>query len=182
MMMTPMFKLRIIPLVFGLIPAVATAYEAKPTIVVGDIGLHCPYEVLASEPAPDTEIGAIDVIVGEPSVLSATTTVPAVQHLGFGFQARLADGIKLPGAEIVVRHPPMGTEGVTEQRWTPSLSDQDFSLGMYRFDMPYEVLIGEWSFAIEQAGQTHFSVTFDVIPAPAGMSIESLCSGDLLLS
>ena len=182
MMMARMFDIRALPLFLCLFPAAAQAYEAKPTIVVGDIGLHCPYEVLASEPAPDTEVGEIDVIVGEPSVFSVTTTVPAVQHLGFGFQARLADGIKLPGAEIVVRHPPMGADGVTEQRWVPSLSDQNFSLGMYRFDMPYEVLIGEWSFAIEQAGQTHFSVTFDVIPAPAGMSIDSLCSGEMLVS
>ena len=165
-------------------PAVtfAEGYRSKPTIVVGDIGLHCPYEITGSEPAPNTENGVIDTISGEPQVIAHTTTVPAIPDLGFGVQLRLAEGVTLPGAEIVVRHPPMGAEGVTEQRWYPNFNDQTYSLSMYRFDFPYELLVGAWTFSVEQGGQTHFIVEFDVVPPPAGLTIDALCSGEGLLS
>ncbi len=179
-----MFDFRLWLLVVTLFPtaSLAEGYRAKPTIVVGEVGLHCPYEVSRSEPAPETEIGAIDVITGEPHVIALTMTVPAIADLGFGVQLKLAPDTELPGAEIVVHHPPMGPNGVTEQRWIPNLTDQSFNLSMYRFDFPYELLVGTWTIALEQGGTTHFYAEFDVVPAPSGLTLDALCSGEAFVS
>ena len=160
----------------------AEGYRNKPTVIVGEVGLHCPYEVSGSEVAPGTESGIIDTIEGDAQVLFETTTVPAILELGFGVEIMLSEGSDLTGAQIVVRHPPMGESGVTEQRWYPNLSHDDFTLSLYRFDYNYEMLTGPWTISLEQDGQTHFIAEFDVIPAPAGMTLESLCSGEGLVS
>ncbi len=156
--------------------------RSKSTVVLGEIGLHCPYEITRTDKAPDTEAGHIDRFDGDGQAIALTTTVPGILGLAFGVEIALAEGVTLPGAELVITHPPMGDAGITEQRWTPNLTQGDFALDLYRFDLPYEILMGTWTMSLMYDGQAQMRVEFDVVPPPAGMTLDSLCSGEQTLS
>jgi hypothetical protein len=128
------------------------------------------------------EIGLVDQVAGEVRAFALTQVVPAIPGLAFGVELRLEDGATLPGTVAVTTHPPMGEQGVTEQFWPDDLSDQDWAANMYRFDFDYELLLGRWTMQLQRDGVTYSYVEFDVVPPPEGMTLESLCSGEDLLS
>jgi hypothetical protein len=165
-------------------PSAPLALDArsKSPVLIGEIGLHCPYEVVSSTIAPDTEIGLVDQVAGEVRAFALTQVVPAIPGLAFGEELRLEEGATLPGTVAVTTHPPMGEQGVTEQFWPDDLSDQDWAANMYRFDFDYELLLGRWTMQLQRDGVTYSYVEFDVVPPPEGMTLESLCSGEDLLS
>lgn len=166
-----------------LFPSLALAeVSAEPEIVLGEVGLHCPYRTAGSVPAPNTAYGAVDEIDGEPAAISQTTIIPALLDMGFGVEYRLAEGVSLPSAEVQLTHPPMGPNSITEQRWTTHPSSDDMGFTIYRFDFPEEVVIGKWTFELVADGKSLFKAEFDVIPAPPGITFESLCMGGSLLS
>ena len=162
--------------------ALSLDIRSKSPIQIGEVGLHCPYEVVGSTAAPGTEIGVVDQVAGEVRAFALTQVVPAIPGLAFGVQLKLEDGAFLPGTYAVTTHPPMGPQEVTEQRWMDDISDLEWTANMYRFDFAYELLLGRWTMQVQKDGVTYAYVEFDVVPPPPGMTLESLCSGQDMLS
>lgn len=172
----------ILPLILSACPALADEYRAKPEIIVGEIGLHCPYEIASRTAAPDTVIGTVDTIAGRASAVQLTHTVPAILGLAFGVQLKLIPGASYNDVQVLVTHPPMGEDGTTSQSWSTDTQSAGWTVNMYRFDFPQELLPGTWNISLVGDGRVVFSTDFNVIAPPAGMTLEGICSGKDILS
>ncbi len=159
------------------------AQTALPPLMIGDVGIFCRVPLSGKSEAPNTDQGTVDQFSETPRLGLQTTTIPAALDVGFGIQMRLAPGTPRTVVEVVVTHPPMAPTGRTEQSWTTELAADDWGVNLYRFDLPKEVLQGDWSIQVRTGdGTVLFNQPFKVVPpeqAPLGLSV---CKGESLAS
>lgn len=155
--------------------------EVSARIVSLQAGIFCAPPEAGRRAAPETLSGWIHV-PDEPVTLRAEGfQAPAVLGMGFGVRFTLAPGPDLP-TRYTVRHPPIPPSGATAQSWNSVLQGDATDSAFFQFDIPEELQPGDWSFTIEAAGETLFTVAFTVVPPGTLPEIEALCPRGELLS
>lgn len=127
-------------------------------------GYFCALEPVDHGIAEDTVAGVVNLVEGRPTFLKTGPLVPAQIGLGFGVLVQAKPGFGGP-VTMHVEHPPMGPEGVTQQRWVTHMSDAEVDYFGYTFDEAYELLPGEWVMTAESGGRLIYRVAFTVLDA-----------------
>ncbi len=125
-------------------------------------GYFCALEPVDQGVAEETVAGVVNLIEGLPAFLNEGPLVPAQLGLGFGVLVQAKPGYA-GMTEMHVTHPPMGPEGVTEQRWVTQLSGGEQDYFGYTFDEEYELLPGEWVLSARSNGRLIYRVAFTVL-------------------
>lgn len=166
-----------------------TASLAEPEIysnpdLISDFeyGLICNVDTVGSMVAPDTDIGSIGII--GPSTFSAhSAIVPAMLGLSFGIKVRSAEGVMLGVIKVSITHPPNKQSGTTSESWESSIPQDGGATHLFTFDVPAELVTGEWMLSAYKDGILLYRMTFDVVnPADAPIYLTRLCNGDALTS
>ncbi len=146
-----------------------------------ETGVVCNPVVVDLAPAPDTVSGSVNVVTDLPGFTADSRRVPAVIGISFGavIGPNLAD---FPYVEMVVTHPPMGPNGVTEQRYPTSFLSGDRSPAIYMLEREDELVIGTWTFEARAEGAVLFRSTFEVVPPQALPELARICDYENLLS
>lgn len=169
-------------LAIALLPFPALAADfVTPPLVLEDFGIFCPRETAGTREAPGTERGFIELIEGEVHPDFSGTVVPGTLGIGFGIRFMLEPGQGERVVDVVTTHPPMGPRGTTEERYDSLVNDFSASISLFTFDDPYEVVLGEWSFAIEMDGVEVLRKTFTVVPEGDTLVSPSLCKGPAMM-
>lgn len=167
------------------LPAVALAegsgFSMSPVELI-EAGIFCPRQSTGREEAPGTERGYIDLIEGESAADFVTTVVPGELGIGFGVRFKTEDGTGSRTVQIVTAHPPFGTPPVTEERYWTTVYDDSSNVSLFTFDYPYEVALGEWTFAVELDGAVVLEQSFMVVPPEDSAVSASMCKGPALMS
>lgn len=91
-----------------------------------------------------------------------TTRVPAQIGISFGIAVRVDPVAQTEPLLAVVRHPPMGADGLTRQTWTiEARPAQAFSVG-YLFEDPFEQVPGTWTFSLMRGETEVMRAAFEV--------------------
>ena len=140
------------------------AMPAAAQVRLLEAGIVCPrVQEGETRPAPGTQAGYVRMVPGL-SFDMPGRTVPLVPDLAFGIRLELKADAPLE-VTMVTRHPPMGPDGVTEQRHQTTLPAGDSYVRSYSFDFDYEMLPGTWEMGVELDGRTLVSVPFTVTRA-----------------
>ncbi len=150
----------------------------NPDLIGGfEYGLVCDANVVGSAPAPDTDIGEINIISGTIEFSSRGTLVPAIPGLSFGVKTRAVGDINLDGVTFRVTHPPLIGSGTTKQSWQGFIEANRLSAQLYSFDLPKEMVTGTWTLAAYQGDILLYRIPFDVIaPKDAPTYLKELCN------
>ncbi len=144
-------------------------------------GLICAPPSGGRRDAPDTVAGWIHVPDLHVEILVEGSTAPALLHTGFGVRYRLA-GTAFRRVRYQVEHPPMPPAGITRQSWeslvAPGIDEQVF----FQFDLPEELLPGDWSFAAFDGDRELFHAGFQVVDPARVPELAALCRGVNMLS
>lgn len=164
-------------------PVLAEAPDQTSGLIARlETGVICAPPAIGENPAPGTVAGTTHIIAEEPPFVSLNQRVPAVLGIGFGAKAmaEAADGIN--PVTMVVRHPPMGPQGATEQSFETAISGLDSSLTFYQFDYDYEMVLGTWEMEARQGEKVLYRTTFEVVPPRLVPELASICGFENLLS
>lgn len=166
------------------LPAAAFSAEsfARAPVVMIDHGVICQTTPEGQRPAPDTLIGAINLIGQSQDMDVTTRVVPARIGISFGVKFLLAPGAGDQDLRVVVSHPPMGEAGMERESWTATARDSGPSLNLFSFEFPYELVQGDWSFAIERDGERLMEQHFTVVPPNAAPGVLAVCFGQDFVS
>lgn len=144
-------------------------------------GLFCAPPEGARLEAPGTIAGWIHVPDAPIEMVAQGAMAPAILGMGFGvwFQRAGTDAMVL---RHVVTHPPMTAAGITRQTWESVSEGGQPDAIFFQFDLPEELVPGEWTFQAF-AGETElFHVPFTVVPAEQMPEVAGLCRPGTLLS
>ncbi|KIT18002.1 DUF3859 domain-containing protein [Jannaschia aquimarina] len=168
-------------LILATLLACAASLPAQAKVRLVEAGIVCPNdrESAGYRDAPDTEAGRIDLIAEQIEFDLYDRTVPAMEHLSFGFRVQLKADQPETEVTIVVEHPPFGERQVALEQWTQTLVGGESSLNLFTFDYPYEMVPGRWTFSIEIAGQRQVEVPFVVGDRFANANVDQTCLGNL---
>lgn len=173
-------------LLLCLITAPALAESVKratsPAIARLETGVICPPPAVGVSEAPDTVAGTTHLIDEDPPFISNGHQVPAVMGIGFGAKAMAQASLGIDNITMTVTHPPMGADGVTEQRFLTRISGLDTSLTFYQFDHSYEVLVGTWTMTASKDGELLYQTSFEVVPPQKLPELAAACGFENLLS
>jgi len=162
-------------------PALASGMRIAPGVVELDQGLFCAPPDAGRREAPDTMAGWIHV-PDEPVQMVATGTVaPAILGMGFGVRF-LRDGAGLTGIRYEINHPPMTEAGITRQGWDSLSMAGEWDAIFFQFDVPEELVTGDWSFAAFDGTEELFHVPFTVVDPGLVPDLAGLCRGGVMLS
>lgn len=159
---------------------------AEPGDVVADVigyfdaGIICSPEPLSTLPAPDTLAGTVNIIEGIPPFVSTSRIVPGLVGVGFGVVRSVISPDPFE-VTVIVRHPPMGADGVIEQSYS-TLIGQDPGVSLYDFEYPHEIVPGAWSIAATDGEQLLFEAHFTVVPPAKVPELAAICGYEALLS
>ncbi len=156
--------------------------EVSAQIAEIDVGVICAQEIVGFNDAPGTIAGTTNVIEGEPEFISRARVVPAVMGVGFGVKSRSANPFGLDGVVMTVTHPPMGTDGATQQVYNTAIRGTARSITFYQFDYNYELLVGRWEMEASLNGEVLYRVGFDVVPPTVVPELAGACGFEDLLS
>ncbi len=158
-----MFRLLTIALcLFG--AAAALARGAGPGAAELEYGFFCALETAATQEAPGTVSGIVNIVEGSPDFIGPGPEVPARIGIGFGVKVRARPGMS-GSVTVHIEHPPMGPNAVTQQYWNTTLSGIDKQYLGYTFEKDYEVLPGRWTMSASANGRPIYSVSFVIVPA-----------------
>ncbi len=158
------------------LPARAEDFLRAP-VLMEQAGVICGIDSAGHAPAPETEAGEILLVDQSADIDVETRLVPARLGLSFGWRLRLQEGASLSGLTIVVRHPPLGLRGLTEQRWPTELSDRAQSLDLFKFEYPHELELGTWILELRQGDAVLARQSFEVVPEWAAIDVIEACFG-----
>jgi len=167
-------------LAFAGTPILADAqiYIDNAKISEFEYGLVCDLVISGSEPAPDTDVGEINIIGSDFNFTTNGTIVPAILGLSFGVKLRMHHGDEANDVVIKVKHPPLKNTGTTEQSWITTLDSEGLSTQLYTFDLPSELVTGDWTISAYKDDTLLYSVVFNVIePQHAPVYLKQLCKG-----
>lgn len=157
------------------------SYVRDPVVLI-DHGIICQVTPEGAREAPDTIMGAINLIEQTRDMDVTTRVVPAKAGISFGVKFTLRPGAGDRDVTILVTHPPMGPEGVTTETWTSPLSEGRASLNMFTFEFPYEMVPGPWIMALEVDGERLMEQHFEVVSELAAPAVLSVCYGQDFVS
>ena len=156
--------IRIATLVIGMVLwGHAANAEFYSPIQDAEFGLICPQPSLGERAAPDTLSGFVRSIPKNTQIAIHSAIVPAELNAEFGIRVRLAPGFGDIAATVVITHPPYTESGITRESYSTTLSDSGWSLSAFRFDEPFEILPGAWTFALQSNGRVLLRQRFDVV-------------------
>lgn len=160
-----------------LISATFVCAEVPTSAAVASVeaGVLCPPEPVGSIPAPDTLAGQTHVIETEPEFAAITTRVPASIGVGFGIKSQSTAVEGINGVTMVVTHPPMGANSITNQSFLTRIGGDASSLTFYQFDYAYELVLGTWQFTAVSGDETLFSKAFEVVDPRLVPELAGLC-------
>lgn len=144
--------------------AAVLARGAGPGAAELEYGFFCALETAATQEAPGTVSGTVNIVEGSPDFIGPGPEVPARIGIGFGVKVRARAGLAGP-VTVEIEHPPMGPNAVTRQYWHTTLSGTDKQYLGYTFDQAYEVLPGRWTMSASANGRQIYAVSFQVVPA-----------------
>ncbi len=154
---------------------------AEPGVVI-EAGLFCAADAADRRPAPDTVFGWIHVPdVPVSIILPGEMTAPAVLGLGFGVSFALGNMAPVD-LTYVITHPPMPPAGTTRQSWVGRVQPGTVESVFFQFDIPEELLPGDWQIAALENGEAVFRAEFSVVPPEDAPHLAGLCGGPLLLT
>ena len=157
------------------------SYARDPVVII-DHGIICQVTPEGAREAPDTMMGAINLIEQTRDMDVTTRLVPAKAGISFGVKFTLRPGAGDRDVTILVTHPPMGPEGVTTESWISPLSEGRASLNLFTFEFPYEMVPGPWVMAIEADGERLMEQHFEVVSELAAPAALSVCYGQDFVS
>lgn len=144
-------------------------------------GLICAPPPAGRREAPDTAFGWIHV-PDEPIVIRREgSVVPAVLGMGFGVHFRLHGDVPRL-LRYVIEHPPMAPSGLSRQSWESLVENQSGEHVFFQFDLPEELLIGDWSFTAFDGTRELFHAAFRVVEPADLPQLARLCAGGALLA
>ncbi|MEQ5871711.1 DUF3859 domain-containing protein [Sagittula sp. NFXS13] len=167
---------------FALTLALLASPLSAQALALTGYGVICDIEKGRTRPAPDTVSGVLNVVNQHHPIDVHTATVPAEMGLSFGIRADLPDGAEGGTFSIIVTHPPMGPQGQTVESWTTTLSPGDPALNLFTFELPYELVQGDWRFQIARADDIVLEQHFTVLPAGSVPAVQRACRGSVPMS
>lgn len=140
------------------------AFSATPSCEIVDYGILAQAKVLEAREAPGAATGK-ELIIDATRIYERTERIPARLGLRFGvrhvFRNIPADDL----LEVIVTHPPMvqpSGEAITVSR----VRKDPISTGTsYGFDLPSELLPGQWLFEFKYRGKLLCQQAFIVVVA-----------------
>jgi len=158
--------------------AEAPFYYDKTKVTDVEYGLVCDLPISGTEIAPDTDKGEINVIDGDFTFSTHGNVVPAVLGMSFGVKARTISPDHIEGVLFKSTHPPLKDSGVTEESWIGSIGPEEYSSQLYSFEVPTELVTGEWSLSAHKDGELIYYTRFNVVdPDKAPAYLRQLCKG-----
>ncbi len=161
-----------------LIPALAGAQD---TVRVDDgrlritYGAFCQQLSVGEVAAPDTLANKVDLLPSTPDIRWPGTRIPAAPGISFGVRSETPDGATYDPVVIEVSHPPLGGTGPDRQSYLTRLGGDGPSINAYSFDVPEELVTGQWTLRATYFGRLLYQVTFDVVPAETMPQIANAC-------
>lgn len=163
--------------------APATAQVAKSAEVQSiQAGVVCPPESVGYREAPGTITGRAYVIDETPDFVAETHIVPAVIGVGFGVMLHGVPELSTEVVTVILRHPPMGPNGVTRQEYSSAISGAAPTFSFFQFDYPYELVQGRWSFEARKGDQLLYRAFFQVVAPQEVPALADICNFRDLLS
>jgi len=163
-------------------PGAGQSVSDSPVALV-EYGIFCPFEHSGkTQPAPDTEIGEIFLVDHTRKVDIPGDVVPAILGFAFGIRFRLEPDASLPPTRVVVTHPPLGPSGLSQQSWEFQPTPGGTALSLFSFDMPHELVPGDWSFSLTDGTRIYVQRTFSVVAGDKMHWVHGLCQGAVLMS
>ena len=144
-------------------------------------GLFCAPEETGRREAPDTMAGWVHVPDTPVEMVAEGRIAPAVLGLGFGVRF-LRSGDDLRGIRFEVTHPPMTEAGITRQGWDSLSAGGEWDAIFFQFDLPEELVTGDWAFAAWLDGEELFHIPFTVVDPALAPDLADLCRGGAMLS
>ena len=178
----PLARSALWALALAALPLPAAA-QMRVSAQVSDLmqGLFCAPQDTGRREAPDTMAGWIHVPDEPVRMVAEGAVAPAVLGLGFGVRFQRAGG-DLVGLRYEVTHPPMGDGGLTRQGWDSLSQGGEWDAIFFQFDIPEELLPGEWTFAAYDGAHELFHVPFTVVDPALAPELTGRCRGGALLS
>lgn len=144
-------------------------------------GLFCAPPETGRREAPDTISGWIHVPDAPVTMVAEGTVAPAALGLGFGVRFQRA-GSDVALLRFVVTHPPMTAAGIARQGWESWSQAGEPDAIFFQFDLPEELLPGDWTFAAYLGEERLFSAPFTVVPAAEAPELVALCRPGAMMS
>ncbi|MCC1491123.1 DUF3859 domain-containing protein [Cognatishimia sp. F0-27] len=157
------------------LPAPRPEAPAEAAEMLIEHGVICSLIPEGREAAPDTESGLINLVPQDRTFDVLTDVVPAEMGLSFGVRIVLPEDAAPIDARVVVRHPVFHPSGVTVQRWDAWLDPDTPALNLFSFELPHELVTGEWVFQFRAGGTIFAERRFRVVPPDAAPGVLSVC-------
>lgn len=161
--------------------APADSFTQAPVVLV-DYGVICQTTPEGRREAPETLLGEINLIRQNQDMDVTTRVIPAKAGISFGVKFLLEPGAGAQDMRVVVRHPPMGEQGLERESWFATARDSGPSLNLFSFEYPYELVQGPWSFSLESEGAVLMEQHFTVVPPEAAPGVLAVCFGQDFVS
>ncbi|QBY02301.1 DUF3859 domain-containing protein [Rhodophyticola sp. CCM32] len=162
-------------------PALAQPDDDNPVIGPGiarlEYGVYCAQEPDATEEAPGTAAGVVNLVSEIPAIRWPQFQVPADIGIGFGVIIETGDDRVLDPVIITVTHPPFPDSGIEVEQWLTRIDGQSPSLHGFSFEYEAERVPGDWTFSASYKGQELYHVTFQVLPGTAMPEFALTCMG-----
>jgi hypothetical protein len=163
----------------------ATAQSAgpadyDPAMLRLSYGAFCKVQTDRRVPAPDTALGAIEIFTQTPDFLWLTNRVPAAEGISFGVKTEAVTGEVFRDVIIMLTHPPLAGSGITRQSYVTQLGGGGTGLNAYTFDLPEEMVPGQWVFEALHQGRRLYRVEFTVVPPGLAPQIAGGCGGQYI--
>ena len=153
-------------------------YYDKTNVTDVEYGLVCDLRISGTEIAPDTDKGEINVIAGDFAFTTHGNVVPAVLGMSFGIKTRSISPDYIEGVLFKSTHPPLKDSGVTEESWFGSIGPEEYSSQLYSFEVPTELVTGEWTLSAHKDEELIYRIVFNVVsPDKAPVYLKQLCKG-----
>lgn len=147
-----------------------------------EAGVICDITLDSQRPAPGTVSGVLNVVEQGRQIDVASTLVPAEIGLSFGIRAQLAEDAPGGTYTVIVTHPPMGDNGQTIETWEGTLAPGDPALNLFTFELPYELVEGDWRFQMALDGEIALQRDFTVLPKGSVPAVQQTCYGSQIMS
>lgn len=161
-------------LAFALLAFPARAELAEittsPGITLEQVGIFCSLEGIARADAPETDLGYVELLSGEPQLVFEQREVPARLGISFGVLAISDRDID------VVRIETYKPGDSQPEIWYTSYIAGNPHLRAFRFDFDRELITGLWLLEAYEDDQQLYSVQFQVVPGTELAGISSDCN------
>lgn len=150
--------------------AMAALAQTAPGIVLKNVGIYCRPEITGTEAAPDTALGYINLMQGQPEFAFLQTDVPA--RLGLSFGVEWTSDRDIANVRALTWKPGASTP----ESWTTEVFANVPKMRGFVFETEDELIIGPWRMEAYDGDTLLYSVTFDVLPGTELPGVTSNCN------